>query len=70
MWQDIAVCLIVAAALLALLWRYLPQRWRAQVARVHPALAAAQKAQSSSGCGGCSGCAGSSACASGRKSSS
>lgn len=69
MWQDIAVGLIVAAALLALLWRYLPQRWRAQVARVHPALAAAQ-AQSSPGCGGCSACSGSSACASGRKSSS
>ena len=39
MWQDILTAVIVAVAALALLWRWLPQRWRARAARVHPALA-------------------------------
>ena len=37
MWQDILTAVIVAVAALALLWRWLPQRWRARAARVHPA---------------------------------
>jgi hypothetical protein len=61
MWQDILVGVIVAAAVLSLLWRYLPLRWRQRAGRVHPALA--PKA-SAGACGGCSACGGDS-CASG-----
>lgn len=55
MWQDIIVGLIVAAAALALLWRWLPRRWRARAARVHPALAATADG---GGCGDCKACGG------------
>ena len=48
--QTWAVALIVAAAALYLLWRWLPARWRAPLARLHPQLA------KTSGCGGCNGC--------------
>lgn len=66
MWQEILVGIIVVAAVAALLWRYLPARWRARVARIHPALAAA--GHSGGGCGsGCGGCSGSSSCAASRK---
>lgn len=54
MWQNIVVALIVAAAALSLIWRYLPARWRRKAAQVHPALAPGQ----GSGCGGCSACGG------------
>lgn len=33
MWQDILTAVIVAVAALALLWRWLPQRWRALAPR-------------------------------------
>ena len=56
MWQDILTAVIVAVAALALLWRWLPQRWRARAARVHPALA--PMAKTGGGCGGCNACAG------------
>lgn len=56
MWQEILTGVIVAAAALALAWRWLPRRWRARAARVHPALEAA--APPGSGCGGCHACGG------------
>lgn len=56
MWQDIITAVIVAVAALALLWRWLPQRWRARAARVHPVLAPIAKP--GGGCGGCNACAG------------
>lgn len=65
MWQDILVGVIVAVAVLSLLWRYLPQRWRQQAGRVHPALA---PKTSAGACGGCSACGGDSCASSVRKS--
>jgi len=62
MWQEWIVGLMVLAAAVSLLWRYLPARWRQRAARVHLALAPA--AAKSGSCGGCSGCGGDS-CASG-----
>ena len=44
--QQLIVGLIVAAAALYVLWRYLPARWRRGLGRVHPGLAQAP------GCGG------------------
>ncbi|MBP7647953.1 MAG: hypothetical protein KA751_14530 [Comamonas sp.] len=58
MWQEWTVGLIVAVAVVSLLWRYLPARWRQQAGRMHPALA--QATAKGGGCGGCSGCGGSS----------
>ncbi|MDR2326276.1 MAG: hypothetical protein LBE51_12860 [Acidovorax sp.] len=66
MWQEILVSVIVAAAVLSLLWRYLPLRWRQRAGRVHPALA--PKASSAGACGGCSACGGDSCASSVRKS--
>ncbi len=44
--QNLIVGLIVAVAALYVLWRYLPQRWRGRLGRVHSSLA------KSPGCGG------------------
>ncbi|GAD20863.1 hypothetical protein [Acidovorax sp. MR-S7] len=54
MWQEILTGAIVAVAAIALLWRFLPQRWRARAASVHPALGPTAKP----GCGGCNACGG------------
>jgi len=53
--QNLIVGLIVAVAALYVLWRYLPQRWRGRLGRVHSSLAQAP------GCGwgndgGCASC--------------
>ncbi len=53
--QNIIVGLIVAAAVLYVAWRYLPQRWRQPLGRVHPGLAQAPGCGSGSD-GGCSSC--------------
>lgn len=66
MWQYIFTGLIVAVAAIAMLWRLLPQRWRARAARVHPALA--PMAQAGGGCGGCNACGGGRCASSVRKS--
>lgn len=63
MWQEWIVGLIVVLAVVSLLWRYVPVRWRQRAGQVHPALAPASK---SSSCGGCSGCGGDS-CSDSRK---
>ncbi|GAB2475383.1 hypothetical protein GCM10027082_28230 [Comamonas humi] len=52
--QELIVGVIVAAAAVSLVWRYLPARWRSKAGRLHPSLAP----KSSSGCGGCSACGG------------
>lgn len=52
--QQLIVGLIVAAAALYVLWRYLPGRWRLGLRRVHPGLAAAPGC--GGGDGGCSSC--------------
>lgn len=53
--QNIIVGLIVAVAGLYIVWRYLPQRWRQRLGRVHPKLA--EPAGCGSGGGGaCSSC--------------
>ncbi len=59
--QNLIVALIVACAALYVVWRYMPQRWRSKLGRVHAGLAQAP------GCGGgrdgaCSSCG---SCASG-----
>ncbi|RYF20811.1 MAG: hypothetical protein EOO33_17870 [Comamonadaceae bacterium] len=55
--QNVIVGLIVALAVLYVLWRYMPQRWRKGLARVHPKLTQAPGCGSSSdGDGGCSSC--------------
>lgn len=58
--QNLIVGLIVAVAALYVLWRYLPQRWRGRLGRVHSSLA------KSPGCGGGSdgGCASCGSCGS------
>ncbi len=53
--QNLIVALIVACAALYVVWRYMPQRWRSKLGRVHAGLAQAP------GCGGgsdgaCSSC--------------
>jgi hypothetical protein len=65
MWQEILVGVIVALAVLSLLWRYLPLRWRQAVGRLNPAFA--PKA-SAGACGGCSACGGDSCSSTTRKS--
>lgn len=55
--QNVIVGLIVAVAVLYVVWRYMPQRWRKGLARVHPKLTQAPGCGSSSGGdGGCSSC--------------
>lgn len=60
--QNVIVGLIVAVAVLYVLWRYMPQRWRKGLARVHPKLSQAPGCGSSSssdaggGCGSCGAC--------------
>lgn len=62
--QNVIVGLIVALAVLYVLWRYMPQRWRKGLARVHPKLSQAPGCGSSSssssdaggGCGSCGAC--------------
>ncbi|PJI98706.1 hypothetical protein CLU85_3537 [Acidovorax sp. 69] len=52
--QQLIVGLIVLAAALYVLWRYLPGRWRQGLSRVHPGLA--QSPGCGGGDGGCSSC--------------
>lgn len=56
--QDLIVGLIVAAAVAYVVWRYMPQRWRQRLGRVHPGLAEAPGCGggSSSSCGSCGSC--------------
>ena len=54
--QDIIVGLIVAAAMLYVAWRYLPQGWRQRLGRVHPALVQAPGCGGGDSGGGCSSC--------------
>lgn len=54
--QDIIVGLIVAAAMLYVAWRYMPQGWRQRLGRVHPALVQAPGCGSGDGGGECSSC--------------
>ncbi len=63
MLQDVAVGLIVLAALAYVAWRWLPAALRRRLARVHPRLAAGPGSCGSGGGGGCSSCGG---CAKGR----
>jgi len=66
MWQEWMVGVIVLAAVVSLLWRYLPARWRQRAGRLHPALAPV--VASSGSCGGCSGCNGEHCAPGGKKS--
>ncbi|MBF5007684.1 hypothetical protein [Diaphorobacter caeni] len=51
MTQSLVVGLIVVAAVLYVLWRYMPQKWRNPLGKINPKLAQV------SGCGsGCSSC--------------
>ncbi|WP_462389751.1 hypothetical protein [Acidovorax sp. Q11] len=52
--QQFIVGLIVAAAALYVLWRYLPARWRQGLGKVHPGLV--QSPGCGGGDGGCSSC--------------
>lgn len=54
--QDIIVGLIVAAAMLYVAWRYMPQGWRQRLGRVHPALVQAPGCGGGDSGGGCSSC--------------
>lgn len=55
--QQLIVGVIVAAAALYVLWRYLPTRWRRWLSRVHPGLAQAPGCGGGEGGnGGCSSC--------------
>lgn len=62
MWQNIIVGVIVVVAVVSLVWRYLPVRWRLKAGQLHPSLAP----KDGGGCGGCSACGGDS-CAPGRR---
>ena len=55
MLQDVTVGLIVATAVAYVVWRYMPQRWRQRLGRVHPGLAQAPGCGGGDG-GGCSRC--------------
>ncbi|QIL78476.1 hypothetical protein G7047_15690 [Diaphorobacter sp. HDW4A] len=51
MTQTIVVGLVVAFAVLYVLWRYMPQKWRNPLGKINPKLA------QTTGCGsGCSSC--------------
>jgi len=52
--QQLMVGLIVLAAALYVLWRYLPWRWRRGLGKVHPGLV--QSPGCGGGDGGCSSC--------------
>ena len=55
--QQFIVGLIVLAAALYVLWRYLPGRWRQGLGKVHPGLAQAPGCGGGDrGSGGCSSC--------------
>ncbi|WP_311230892.1 MULTISPECIES: hypothetical protein [unclassified Acidovorax] len=54
--QNLVVGLIVALAALYVLWRYMPQRWRGRLGRVHSSLGQAPGCGSSSDGGGCATC--------------
>jgi len=55
--QQLIVGVIVVAAALYVLWRYLPTRWRQGLGRVHPGLAQAPGCGGGDGgSGGCSSC--------------
>ncbi|MDR2154810.1 MAG: hypothetical protein LBE78_07275 [Burkholderiaceae bacterium] len=58
-WQQIIVALIVLAALLRVLWKYLPARWRQRLAA---RLGLRAGAADAGGCHGCDGCPSNSAC--------
>ena len=57
--QQFIVGLIVLAAALYVLWRYLPGRWRQGLGKVHPGLAQAPGCGGgdSGGCSSCGSCA-------------
>ncbi|MBX6964301.1 hypothetical protein [Alcaligenes faecalis] len=48
--QTVIVALVVLAALLYVVWRYMPQKWRNSLSGINPKLAQAP------GCGACSRC--------------
>ncbi|AYR21434.1 FeoB-associated Cys-rich membrane protein [Alcaligenes faecalis] len=48
--QTVIVTLVVLAALLYIVWRYMPQKWRNSLSGINPKLAHPP------GCGGCSRC--------------
>ena len=54
--QNVIVGLIVAVAVLYVVWRYMPQRWRKGLGRVHPKLTQAPGCGSGGDGGGCSSC--------------
>ncbi|WP_082493153.1 hypothetical protein [Acidovorax sp. Leaf160] len=56
--QNLIVGLIVAVAALYVLWRYLPQRWRGRLGRVHASLAKSPGCGSGSdgACASCGSC--------------
>ncbi|MDH4416436.1 MAG: hypothetical protein QE485_04360 [Acidovorax sp.] len=56
--QQLIVGLIVAAAALYVLWRYLPARWRQGLGKVHPGLAQPPGCGDGDGDGGCGSCGG------------
>ncbi len=57
--QQIIVALIVVVAALYVAWRYLPERWRQGLQRVHPSLAQAPGCGGSDGgCSSCGSCGG------------
>ncbi len=56
--QQFIVGLIVLAAALYVLWRYLPGRWRQGLGKVHPALVQSPGCGASDGgCSSCGSCA-------------
>lgn len=60
--QNLIVALIVGCAALYVVWRYMPQRWRSRLGRVHGSLAKAPGCGSGSdgACSSCGSCASSS----------
>ena len=56
MLQNLIVALIVIAAVLYVVWRYLPGPWRRRLGKVHPNLAEGPGG-CGGGCGSCGGCA-------------
>jgi len=62
--QEIIVALIVLAALLFAVWRFMPARWRRPLAA---RLGLRPGAASASGCSGCQGCGRGNACGTDRR---
>jgi len=54
--QELIVGVIVAVAVLYVAWRYMPQRWRKGLGRVHPKLTQAPGCGSDSSCSSCGSC--------------